>query len=174
MPGPAIRLWEHRVQTSSHTLSADSPAAHACPNHTSIGQMSSSGMCMPDAVILACSTAQPSLTGTFAKQYIKAGTRRHQRHWRPSDRLKHAHACFSAQRTPVTIRAAGISSCLLFFFFFPQRAQPRAWVVACRTANCAPSWSEMPSRTASKLASGATMKLCQVPFPSALSQLFAV
>ena len=36
------------------------------------------------------------------------------------------------------------------------------------TANCAPSWSEMPSGTASRLASGTTRKLCQVPFPSAL------
>lgn len=36
------------------------------------------------------------------------------------------------------------------------------------TANWAPSWSEMPSGTASRLASGAVRKLCQVPFPSAL------
>ena len=35
-------------------------------------------------------------------------------------------------------------------------------------ANCAPSSSEMPSGTASMLASGAVRKLCQVPFPSAL------
>ena len=37
-----------------------------------------------------------------------------------------------------------------------------------RAANCAPSWSEMLSGTASRLASGAVWKLCQVPLPSAL------